>query len=95
MRHVKYEKQQFLPSTNSRKKVTKGVTQPVKPVQSAVNKPEKRVTRMSARNANQGLHLLADLKSNAAKKAQPKSACNDKLKEKVSYCKRQFKYCDP
>ena len=60
MRHVKYEKQAFLSSTNSKKKVTfffdlvedkNGVTQPVKPVQSGVNKPEKQVTRMSARNA--------------------------------------------
>ncbi|XP_078360914.1 uncharacterized protein LOC144645274 isoform X3 [Oculina patagonica] len=84
VRHMKYENEALLFS-NAMKKVTKGAAPLIKPSQYAVNKPEKRVTRASARIAKQSSNAAADSKTSAVKKVEPKSkaASSDKLKEKT------------
>lgn len=86
VRHMKYENEALLFS-NAMKKATKGAAPLIKPSQYAVNKPDKRVTRASARIAKQSTNVAADSKTGAVEKVEPKSkaASGGKLKEKVSY----------
>ena len=88
VRHVKHQEDAALYSIISVKKLNRGLTQPVKPDPCAANKPDKRVTRASARIATKESSKATNLKSNMVKKVEPKSkaAHNNKLKEKVSYC---------
>ena len=85
VRHVKYEKEALL-FASEMKKATKGVVPLIKPSQYTVNKPDKRVTRASARIAKQSSNVAAQSKASTMKKAEPKSqaVCRNKLKEKVS-----------
>ncbi|XP_022798133.1 uncharacterized protein LOC111336320 isoform X2 [Stylophora pistillata] len=85
VRHVKHQEDAALYSIISVKKLNRGLTQPVKPDPCAANKPDKRVTRASARIATKESSKATNLKSNMVKKVEPKSkaAHNNKLKEKA------------